>query len=163
MVSRHHEPDGPIFHEAADAFSRMIRRRHYHQHQDDPEATATFAAIPAPTVTATEAPRMSSILSEIHSVVTEGVTNIKGWASDLEADLPKLAAMVARFENSPHSPIFGELEALGETILPPEAIQAVVGLIQMGGKLAAGAAGAVMPPAGPAAPAEPVAAAPVAG
>lgn len=147
----------PFFEQLADEFSSLIRHRHYHQHQSETAATATFAAI---IPTATEAPSMSTILSEIHQAVTEGITNIKGWAGDLETELPKLATLAAKYENSP---VVAELEKLGEVVLPPEVEQSIVTLIQMGGKIAAGAAAAVTPPAGevPAAPVQP--AAPVAG
>jgi hypothetical protein len=115
-----------------DAFTRHIGHRRYHQ-------TST------PATPATEA-SVSTILSEIHSAVTEGVSNIKGWAGDLENELPKLAALASKYENSP---IVKELEALGEVVLPPEVEQSIVGLIQMGSKLVSGAAGAVSAPAAP--------------
>jgi hypothetical protein len=148
----HRLGDEPFFNELADEFSRLLRHRHYHQHQDTAStATTAFTAI----TPATEAPSMS-LLTEIHTAVTEGVSNIKGWAGDLEAELPKLGALAAKYENSP---IVKELEALGEAVLPPEVEASIVGLIQMGGKIVAGAAGAVTPPAAevPAAPAQPAA------
>jgi hypothetical protein len=151
MSHRRLEP-APIWERLADEFSGMLRHRHYHDQQgtQSPPTTA-FPAITA----ATEAP-VSTILSDIHTAVTEGITNIKGWAGDLETELPKLAALAAKYESSP---IVKELEALGEVALPPEVEASIVGLIQMGGKIVAGAAGAVAPPAAevPAAPAEPAA------
>jgi hypothetical protein len=145
----------PFFDRLADEFSSVLRHRHYHQHQDTASPpTTTFTAI-----TATEAPSMSSVMSDIHKAVSEGITNIEGWAGDLKDELPKLAALAAKYESSP---IVAELEKLGDLTLPAEVVQGVVGLIQMGGKLVSGAAAAVETPAAPATPAEPVAAAPVA-
>ncbi len=116
--------------------SRLVHHRRYHE----PET-------PAPA--ATEAP-VTSVLSEIHGAVTDGVTNIEGWAEGLKEKLPALASLAAKYENSP---IVAELEKLGDLVLPPEVEGSIVGLIQMGGKLVSGAAaGVATPPAEPAAP-----------
>lgn len=78
-----------------------------------------------------------SVLTDIHDTVASGLANIKGWATDLEQKLPDLAQRATRFENSP---VVQELEKLGDLILPPEIEQSIVGLIQMGAKIAASAA-----------------------
>ena len=142
-----HEPIlESILNDVRGDLTRLVHHRRYHE----PQSPAT----PAPA--APEA-LVTSILSEIHGAVTDGVTNIEGWAEGLKEKLPALAGLVAKYENSP---IVAELEKLGDLVLPPEVEAGVVGLIQMGGKLVSGAASAVAtPPAGevPAAPAEPAA------
>ena len=150
-----HRGPEPIFERAWDAFTRTehdlvddVSHLSHPGRYHEPQTTAT----PAPA--ATEA-LVTSVLSEIHGAVTDGVTNIEGWAEGLKEKLPQLAVLAAKYENSP---IVAELEKLGDLVLPPEVEGSIVGLIQMGGKLVSGAASAVAtPPAAevPAAPAGP--------
>lgn len=88
-----------------------------------------------------------SELADVYSVFGDAVGNIKGWIEQAEEKLPALAKRAARDANSP---IAAELEKLGELVLPPEIVESVTGLIQMGGRLAAAAATTVASVAAPA-------------
>jgi len=101
---------------------------------------------------------MSNVLTEVHTLVTDGIGNIKGWAEELEQKLPAIAAKAEQYENSPI------VQALEGLVLPPAIEADIANLIRHYAAVLAPPA-AVTPPAGqaPAAPAEPVAAAPAAG
>lgn len=118
-----------------DAFTRHIPHRRYHQ--DSTTATP-----------ATEAP-MPSIVDKVTSDFHEAASNIHGWISDFEQHLPTLLGDVTKIEQHP---IVQEILKLGETVLPPEIVQSVIGLINMGAKMAGGAVAAAETAAAPVAP-----------
>ena len=67
-------------------------------------------------------------LTQMHDAIGEGLGNIKGWADNLEQQLPAIAAKAAQIDQSPI------VAALDGVTLPPEAEQAVAAII---GSLAA--------------------------
>ena len=67
-------------------------------------------------------------LTGMHDTIAEGLGNIKGWADNLEQQLPAIAAKAAQIDQSPI------VAALDGVTLPPEAEQAVAAII---GSLAA--------------------------
>ena len=59
-------------------------------------------------------PAMTNVIAEIHDAVADGLSNIKGWAAELEAKLPAIEQRAARFAASPI------VKALETVTLPPQ-------------------------------------------
>ena len=73
-------------------------------------------------------------LSAIVDDLKNGAVNADNWIhAVLGQHVPALVAEVERFQGNP---IVQELEALGETMLPPGDVALITGIIRMAGKLA---------------------------
>lgn len=97
---------------------------HLHHHQT-PAATAAAA-----TPTEEHTMQASAILDDLKN----GATSVDNWLHTmLGQHVPALIAEVERFQANP---IVQELEALGETMLPPGDVALITQIIRMAGKLA---------------------------
>jgi hypothetical protein len=62
-------------------------------------------------------------IAQIHDAIDDGIGNIEGWAEDLKAKLPEIAATAERLDKSPI------VQALQATLLPADVEQQIADLI----------------------------------
>jgi hypothetical protein len=66
---------------------------------------------------------VTNVLSELQDEIGKAVNNTKGWIEELEGKMPAVAAVAAKYEQSPI------VQALESAILPPEVESALAAII----------------------------------